>query len=262
MASSFQVGDRANVTGLCATIRFIGKTQFAEGEWIGVELDEEKGKNNGSVQGVQYFECPASKGMFVRRTALEVYSPSTSPAKRASRTKKQSLKGRKSTNELDSPSAPSSSSLDPSLHPALQQSLLWPQPAKRESLLNPGRRQSAAFETDISLNESDELIEKVRGMGTQVAKLEQIIQSLSARLDDAAMLETAYATPPEIFEKDPSELAPEMEPLLVNAADRIAEQFQDKLDDILEEQLREAMAPQIHAIEQMLGQEAARLSRS
>ena len=34
---------------VAGTIRFIGVTQFAEGTWLGVELDEAKGKNNGTV---------------------------------------------------------------------------------------------------------------------------------------------------------------------------------------------------------------------
>ena len=39
------------------TVRFCGVTSFSPGKWIGIELDEPKGKNDGNVQGVKYFTC-------------------------------------------------------------------------------------------------------------------------------------------------------------------------------------------------------------
>ena len=40
------------------------------GKWIGVALDEAKGKNNGTVQGKRYFTCEESHGIFVRQTQV------------------------------------------------------------------------------------------------------------------------------------------------------------------------------------------------
>ena len=37
------------LVAVAGTVLFIGLTQFAEGTWLGVELDEAKGKNNGTV---------------------------------------------------------------------------------------------------------------------------------------------------------------------------------------------------------------------
>ncbi|KAL2265200.1 hypothetical protein VTJ83DRAFT_6300 [Remersonia thermophila] len=67
--------------GRAGTIRFAGATQFAPGLWIGVELAEATGKNDGAVQGIRYFECPPAHGIFVRPAALKVLTPiASSPA--------------------------------------------------------------------------------------------------------------------------------------------------------------------------------------
>ena len=56
--------------GRQGTVRFIGTTHFAVGDWIGVELTEATGKNDGAVQGERYFDCEAGYGMFIRPTAV------------------------------------------------------------------------------------------------------------------------------------------------------------------------------------------------
>lgn len=56
------------------TVRFIGSTYFASGIWVGVELTAPLGKNNGSVQGHSYFECPMQYGLFLREENVQPIS--------------------------------------------------------------------------------------------------------------------------------------------------------------------------------------------
>lgn len=51
-------------------VKFIGPTDFAAGDWIGVELDLEEGKNNGIVNGVHYFDCREGHGLFVKKAQV------------------------------------------------------------------------------------------------------------------------------------------------------------------------------------------------
>lgn len=34
--------------------------------WVGIELDDDSGKNNGSLKGIKYFECEPNRGLFVK----------------------------------------------------------------------------------------------------------------------------------------------------------------------------------------------------
>ncbi|XP_063845049.1 dynactin subunit 1-like isoform X3 [Scylla paramamosain] len=69
-----RVGQRVEVIGkdTQGTVAFVGTTHFSQGKWIGVVLDEKKGKNNGSVQGKTYFQCDEGCGIFVRTSQLIV----------------------------------------------------------------------------------------------------------------------------------------------------------------------------------------------
>ncbi|XP_064651364.1 CAP-Gly domain-containing linker protein 1-like isoform X4 [Lineus longissimus] len=63
--AKMKAGDRVLVSGSKAGIlRFIGGTEFAKGEWAGVELDEPLGKNDGAVAGKRYFSCKPLFGLF------------------------------------------------------------------------------------------------------------------------------------------------------------------------------------------------------
>ncbi|KAI8324472.1 hypothetical protein GQ54DRAFT_64852 [Martensiomyces pterosporus] len=77
-AEGIQAGQRCevNLTGgeyrKRGTVRFVGKTGFRPGYWVGVEYDEPVGKNDGSVDGQVYFMCAMGHGAFVRPDRVAV----------------------------------------------------------------------------------------------------------------------------------------------------------------------------------------------
>ncbi|PLW52627.1 hypothetical protein PCANC_06274 [Puccinia coronata f. sp. avenae] len=56
------------------TVRFVGPVEFNQKHpfWIGVELDEPSGKNDGSVDSHRYFTCPPSRGIFVQPDRITI----------------------------------------------------------------------------------------------------------------------------------------------------------------------------------------------
>ena len=79
--SSFQIGGRVLIgQKMSGTIQFVGKTMFAPGTWIGVELDLPKGTNDGSLDGVRYFTCESSCGLFAPPSKVEIQSVATADA--------------------------------------------------------------------------------------------------------------------------------------------------------------------------------------
>ena len=67
--SALWLGRRVRVEGKAGLgcVRFAGKVAFADGMWLGVEMDEAEGKHDGVIGDVRYFQCPAA---LRRRIAL------------------------------------------------------------------------------------------------------------------------------------------------------------------------------------------------
>ena len=69
----FKRGERVwrvhtHATGM---VRYVGETEFASGIWVGIELDlYGSGKNDGTIDGVRYFDAPPDTGLFVRPDEL------------------------------------------------------------------------------------------------------------------------------------------------------------------------------------------------
>ncbi|XP_023021628.1 tubulin-binding cofactor B [Leptinotarsa decemlineata] len=71
MAEDTKVGSRCKVTVQNAatrlgTVMYSGTVDGLSGYWIGVKYDEPLGKNDGSLKGKRYFECPEKYGAFVK----------------------------------------------------------------------------------------------------------------------------------------------------------------------------------------------------
>ena len=72
---SWQVGDRCQVNpgGKRGSVQFVGKIPaIAPGFWVGVQYDEPVGKNDGTVKGDRFFECPPKYGGFLRPNKIDV----------------------------------------------------------------------------------------------------------------------------------------------------------------------------------------------
>uniref|UniRef100_A0A6I8NX23 CAP-Gly domain containing linker protein 1 n=1 Tax=Ornithorhynchus anatinus TaxID=9258 RepID=A0A6I8NX23_ORNAN len=111
-----KIGDRVLVGGTKAgVVRFLGETDFAKGEWCGVELDEPLGKNDGAVAGTRYFQCQPKYGLFAPvHKVTKIGFPSTTPAKAKTAVRKvmatpASLKRSPSASSLSSLSSVASS---------------------------------------------------------------------------------------------------------------------------------------------------------
>lgn len=172
--TTFEVGDRVTcLTGKdvpreVGTIRFAGLTDFAEGEWYGVELDEPKGKNNGSVKERSYFECRELHGLFLRQGAIHHYDPDN-PDKKPSAKKRLSTRSRGSLSSKNP-----SQSKSPGSQPAS------PPTSPSEERRSNGKTNAAGYE------EQKRRYQELEAVRTAVQALVQTVQSVeekAVRLD-------------------------------------------------------------------------------
>ncbi|KAJ3605747.1 hypothetical protein NHX12_027791 [Muraenolepis orangiensis] len=106
-----RLGERVLVAGTKAgVVRFLGETDFAKGDWCGVELDEPLGKNDGAVAGARYFQCMPRYGLFAPvHKVTRIGFPSTTTSKAKSGRRRSKLKHSPSASSISSISSVTSS---------------------------------------------------------------------------------------------------------------------------------------------------------
>ncbi|TBU58180.1 dynactin [Dichomitus squalens] len=173
-------------------VRFAGATSFSAGKWIGIELAEPNGKNDGTVQGIKYFTCKPNYGVFVRPSQVKVIAaapePSQAPtvARAVGHQRTGSLSRTPSSRSIPSPRAaspakPSSSAL-----------------GNGSALLSPGGRTAAARLGSPTKPRPSLTLQSRPSLG-RLGSLQPDVASptRSARLPESPVLEPA----PRIFPK-------------------------------------------------------------
>lgn len=70
---NFNTGEFVLLDGTTkAKVAYFGPVHFSyDDDWVGIVLDEPKGKHNGTVAGTEYFKCDSMHGLFVRSHRLQ-----------------------------------------------------------------------------------------------------------------------------------------------------------------------------------------------
>ncbi|XP_055495555.1 CAP-Gly domain-containing linker protein 4-like isoform X2 [Leucoraja erinacea] len=96
MSLGLKLGERVMIGGQkVGTLRFCGTTEFASGQWAGIELDEPEGKNDGSICGIQYFSCPVKYGIFAPLSKISKVPTEKKKLSRTSSVKTISVRSQK-----------------------------------------------------------------------------------------------------------------------------------------------------------------------
>lgn len=70
-----EIGARCESLGKRGVVRYIGpipEITDSGAPWVGIQLDEPLGKNDGSLKGTRYFQCNDKYGSFVKPQSVEV----------------------------------------------------------------------------------------------------------------------------------------------------------------------------------------------
>mmetsp|Transcript_70671 Transcript_70671/g.111872 ORF Transcript_70671/g.111872 Transcript_70671/m.111872 type:complete len:225 (+) Transcript_70671:59-733(+) len=205
--AEIKVGVRCQVLGkFMGTIKFVGVTKFAAGPWVGVELDAEEGKNDGTVQGERYFQSKSGHGIFARPNSVRPEPSLTAFA----------MPGEMPDTPESVQAAPESPGESPG---ESTPSRMW----TRRASIEPDLRQ------DICVEERVDLISLLSGCADEV-------QTLTEAVDRVALLLQAKPETRPASEK----LSAEDEAWLNSFTDQFERKLEEKLTPMLERMMSQA----------------------
>ncbi|CAH8570205.1 unnamed protein product [Schistosoma intercalatum] len=170
-----KIGSRVEVTGkdVVGTIAYIGTTQFSPGKWVGVILEEAKGKNNGTVQGKRYFTCEENHGIFVRPSQLTLLDDqdgsSTMDLSISSVLSESGTTSESSTSRLSLGETPKRTGSSTSLSSSLK-----PEMAKGRTLKSPALKRSSLASSTPSVKDKPNLPVSTGRRPPEIRKASQI----------------------------------------------------------------------------------------
>ncbi|CAH8585728.1 unnamed protein product [Schistosoma margrebowiei] len=170
-----KIGSRVEVTGkdVVGTIAYIGTTQFSPGKWVGVILEEAKGKNNGTVQGKRYFTCEENHGIFVRPSQLTLLDDqdgsSTMDLSISSVLSESGTTSESSTSRLSLGETPKRTGSSTSLSSSLK-----PEMAKGRTLKSPALKRSSLASSTSSVKDKPNLPVSTGRRPPEIRKASQI----------------------------------------------------------------------------------------
>mmetsp|Transcript_8693 Transcript_8693/g.13927 ORF Transcript_8693/g.13927 Transcript_8693/m.13927 type:complete len:252 (+) Transcript_8693:1-756(+) len=224
---------------LAGVVRFKGETKFAGGEWFGIELDAiGMGKNDGSVQGVYYFQCQPAQGIFVRRSSL---LPDSNVATNPEGSSLREM-GTTSVVKGDTPTSAPPQAPEPKVPSAKNRSstttstsvpISYPKHWKRRASVH------ASLDEDICVQDHAEMVAAIRNCSVQVQRLHGVVGRLSTALDDASLQEKTTLDESQQVERPSPEA---LERWLNEAAGRLEKRVEERLGSSLERQVVSAIS--------------------
>jgi hypothetical protein len=185
----FNLGEKIYLHGLkkWGTVRYFGDALFSDGKWIGVELLEEIGRNDGTVQGHRYFTCKPKHGVFVRPSnCSKVSAPISTPSRPSPTT--PNVKMNRNPNRA---SLPNEQSLSAPRHSERSMSLYQPKDFAPESELD-----SVSYKLDSGPAEEEEEVEHTPHKNQENAYTTNISEELMSRIVSQVCL---YALSPPLY---------------------------------------------------------------